>query len=143
MAKKARTSGNIARRKTLAPMTRLMRFYFRAWLGRPKLFGNRSDEHYFFFFVKACLNRTKASRDGYWLRRHLEKERNLPQHWIDMAAKWFDICAAYDDSAKYFSENESVHQFLWAPGGSQLWRVRQTLQTDLARRSLGADNGGA
>src|SRR5579871_593178 len=88
---------------TLQPMTKAMRFYYEAWLGRPKLFGDRTDEHHFFLFVKACIQNSRVTRDGHWLRQHLEKEGDIPEHWISKASSWFDICADYDDSVRYFS----------------------------------------
>ena len=102
MMKKTTESGMVGGRYRLPPMTPRMRFYFDAWLGQPKLFGHRSDEHHFFLFVKACLHRSRACRDGHWVRKQLEKKGDIPQHWIDKAAEWFDICADYDESARYF-----------------------------------------
>jgi hypothetical protein len=101
-----------------------MRFYFDAWIGRPKLFGDTSDEHYFFLFVKACLHGGAANRDGHWVRKQLEKEGNIPQPCVDKAAEWFDICAGYDASARYFRGSQSPHQFDTRPKDRRLWKVK-------------------
>ena len=134
MAKKTGKSGKRAKRNAIPPMTPLMRFYFDAWLGRSKLFGDRSDEHYFFLFVKACLRRNAACRDGHWLRKQLEKEGNIQQQWIDKAVEWFDICVDYDDSAAYFRGSKNHHQFNWRPNDRRPWKVKLKEEDERASR---------
>ncbi len=128
MAKKAkrgtREKGGAKKRK-LPPMTPRMKFYYDAWLGRYKLFGDATDEHYFFLFVRACVQNSKTGgRDGHWLRQHLEKEGNIADYWIDKAASWFDICAAYEHSRQYYSGTDNPYQFDWQPKDYRPWKER-------------------
>jgi hypothetical protein len=101
-----------------------MKWYFRVWLERANLFGDRLDDHCFFLFVKSCLRRNAARRDGQWLREHLEIEGNIPQRCIDKAAEWFDICAEYDESARYYHARQSPDEFQWKPIDARPWSVK-------------------
>lgn len=124
-AKKAAKRGGPVKHK-LAPMTPIMKFYYDAWLGRPKLFGHRTDEHFFFLFVKACIQNSKThGRDGHWLRQHLEREGNIDEHWIDKAVTWFDICVDYDHSMRFFGGGiNNPHQFNLQPKDYRPWKER-------------------
>jgi hypothetical protein len=86
------------RAKRRPPMTPIMRFYFEAWLDQGMLFGHPDDEHYFFLFVRSCIQNSKVGgRNGEWLKGHLMK-RKVNDHWVRKAVFLFDTICEYEHS---------------------------------------------